>query len=484
MRPFLHGLTITTALLVAQFPQFCHAQALIFGTGELGGSADSGVLYSIRADGSHYQLLHQFTGHPDGASPFGSVIRFGTKLYGVTTYGGVIGAGSLYSYDPRHNSYQKLQDFTGPKGVYPMANLFLYQGKIYGMTTGGGANKVGTVFTFDPSADSLTDVFDFPSVRASGPYPYLSVFATPAILNNKFYFTTTYGGVNDAGMIEVYDPVANTVTDLYDLSAYANPYANMVIIDSVLYGADNDQLFSFNPVGNVYNVVYSGVYTFGMTAWRGKIYAANYADYYKGNLWSFDPATGQYTNLHSFDSIPNDGYASEAYPLIFPNGRMIANCTAGGTYSWGTLFSYNIPTGGYATIFNFNGTDGGEPTGPLFALVPTAADSAGGDSSLLSVMADDHPVADSVSTSNNSSGLKLWISGPNTLEVAVFSSDAKQLALRLFNTAGQTMLTSSLSVQPGENDFSIQTNILQPGIYVVKIYGPGLSTVRQMWIGN
>jgi uncharacterized repeat protein (TIGR03803 family) len=78
----------------------------LFGTASQGGNFANGVVFTLRMDGSGYTVLRHFSATSsdtatnfDGADPFPSLAIAGSKLYGTTQYGGVTGAGTLFSLE-------------------------------------------------------------------------------------------------------------------------------------------------------------------------------------------------------------------------------------------------------------------------------------------------------------------------------------------------------------------------------------------------
>jgi len=78
----------------------------LFGTARWGGNFGSGVVFTLRTDGSGYTVLRHFSAptniggvyrNTDGASPLPSLMLSGGTLYGTTQDGGNAGAGTLFS---------------------------------------------------------------------------------------------------------------------------------------------------------------------------------------------------------------------------------------------------------------------------------------------------------------------------------------------------------------------------------------------------
>ena len=92
-------------------PLFDPVRGRLFGVAQgtdVHGPGIAGVLYSLRPDGTDFQVLHTFSGGIAGKTPVGTPALLGETLYGVTAYGGVeafgrsrtpAGGGIIYRFD-------------------------------------------------------------------------------------------------------------------------------------------------------------------------------------------------------------------------------------------------------------------------------------------------------------------------------------------------------------------------------------------------
>ena len=83
---------------------------------------DAGTMFSLATDGSGFDLIHSFggtyDGYPDGADPWGSLVRDGATMYGMTQYGGESNLGVLFRYGPEQGP--------GPEPVPEPATLVFF----------------------------------------------------------------------------------------------------------------------------------------------------------------------------------------------------------------------------------------------------------------------------------------------------------------------------------------------------------------------
>lgn len=130
----------------------------LYGMTQHGGSGNCsggcGVLFKIKPDGTGYSKLIDFIG-TNGSSPFGSLISDGTYLYGMTSSGGscsfTSGCGTIFKVKPDGTGYAKMLDFSGsPNGSSPFGDLISDGNFLYGMSAYGGTsnctNGCGVIF--------------------------------------------------------------------------------------------------------------------------------------------------------------------------------------------------------------------------------------------------------------------------------------------------------------------------------------------------
>ena len=114
---------------------------------------------SQRAAAATEQTLYNFNPLQAGSLPDGGVVADGAgNLYGVATNGGAFGAGTVFEFSPNDQGgwgQKILYNFTaGIDGGDPEGGvIFDAAGNLYGMTTYGGLSGTGTVFELEHHAD-------------------------------------------------------------------------------------------------------------------------------------------------------------------------------------------------------------------------------------------------------------------------------------------------------------------------------------------
>jgi uncharacterized repeat protein (TIGR03803 family) len=113
----------------------------LYGTTELGGTAQAGVVHKIGTSGQE-TVLYSFPGATDGRYPLAGVIRDSAgNLYGTTNNGDTAGAGVVYKVSAS-GVETLLYKFTGgADGGFPYYAGVIRDssGNLYGTTTDGGS---------------------------------------------------------------------------------------------------------------------------------------------------------------------------------------------------------------------------------------------------------------------------------------------------------------------------------------------------------
>src|SRR5271167_2606724 len=123
------------------------------------------------AQAQTFTVLHQFTGGPDGKTPYsGLTLDRAGNVYGTTAYGAngncLAGCGTVFRIS-RAGVLTTLFRFNGQDGETPEANVTVASdGTLYGTTEFGGANGTGNVYRLQPPARSWQRYRDVERDRA------------------------------------------------------------------------------------------------------------------------------------------------------------------------------------------------------------------------------------------------------------------------------------------------------------------------------
>ncbi len=259
-------------------------------------------------------LLYQFTGAPDGASPYAGPTLKGTTLYGTTMEGGTgpgdTGYGIVYAISTTTGKETILHTFTANTqtpydGVEPLGGLVLdKKGNLYGTTLGGGmydAEGYGTIYEIAKSGKQYVEkvIYAF-SGGLDGGYPY---YVTPVFdKSGNLYGTTAYGGSYGNGVVFKLSPggVLTTLHSFYQAGGDGyNPDAGVAL----------------DTKGNVYGTAPGG------------------GAYGYGVLYEIT-ASGQYSILYNFTGGTDGGTPRNA--LVYKGGKLYGTAQSGGAgCTWG-----------------------------------------------------------------------------------------------------------------------------------------------------
>jgi uncharacterized repeat protein (TIGR03803 family) len=173
------------------------AGGAIYGTAQMGGTANCGAVWAIYPPNSEGAVwteatLHNFnpgsTGS-DGCEPYGGLAQDSSgSLYGTTVDGGISTTGVVYQLIPAGNDplqYTVIHYFAGPDGRGPEAPPVVGKGGVlYGTAVAGGyqtTGGLGAVYELTPPAQTGgtwtdTTLFDFDNgAEGSHPVPQLAI---------------------------------------------------------------------------------------------------------------------------------------------------------------------------------------------------------------------------------------------------------------------------------------------------------------------
>jgi uncharacterized repeat protein (TIGR03803 family) len=331
---------------------------IIYGTTSTGGLGGSGTIFSMNPDGSAYTVLHSFAGGAaDGASPYYSgLVLSGGTLYGMTPAGGAAGTGVIFSIDTDGSHFSLLHSFTGvgTDGASPYGSLIVSESMLYGLTSEGGSDSDGVIFSIASDGSNYNTLYSFSEVGNDGANPYGNL----TLSGTTLYGMTSANGTFSNGTIFSIDIDGSGYNSLYSFTGGddgGSPYATLVASGSKLYGstysggANSDGVvFSFDTGTKLLNPVYaftgaadgyspgeltlSGNLLYGMTPYGGNNNA--------GNIFSLNTDGSNFNVLYSFVGA-TDGEAPGA-GLIISGNALLGTASSGGASNQGTLFEFGL----------------------------------------------------------------------------------------------------------------------------------------------
>ncbi|MEP6951871.1 MAG: choice-of-anchor tandem repeat GloVer-containing protein [Ginsengibacter sp.] len=312
----------------------------LYGMTKFGGNSNKGVIFSYDPATGIYAKLLDFDG-TNGAIPSGSLIQASNgKLYGMTMSGGTSvddEFSAIFSFDPLSSTFTKLKELHRADGYEPLGSLVqASNGKLYAMTSNGGSLNAGGIFSFDPVTGTYTKLMDFDGDN-SGNNAWGDLCQAQ---NGKLYGMTSSGGANGFGVFFSFDPSSSTYAKLRDFGRTAtdgrSPLGSLTqASDGKLYGMTTNGnfddianiiygvIFSYDPSSSAYTILKSfnnfndGASPHGkfLQASDGKLYGTTYNGGASsvGVIFSFDRSTSTYTRRTDFNNLnganPDNGSA-------------------------------------------------------------------------------------------------------------------------------------------------------------------------------
>ncbi len=297
------------------------------------------------AQSDSFVVLHDFSGTPDGATPYATLVRAtdGT-LYGSTYEGGVSNRGTVFKIDVAGKA-TVLYSFTGSQdGGSPWSGLVLDSaGNLYGTTYSGGEYGSGTVFKLDETG-AETVLYSFGATPEDGAFPFSGLIVDQ---EGNFYGTTQLGGTAGLGTVFKLDST-DRETVLYQFAGTpdgAYPYGGLV----------RDQS------GNLYGTTLNG----------GRFkHCSSGSGFGCGTVFKLDKS-GKETVLHSFGGTVKDGALPYAGLILGSSNTLYGTTNGGGALTDGTVFAIDV-TGGEKVLYAFKAGSSG--THPFAGLVRDSKD--------------------------------------------------------------------------------------------------------------
>jgi uncharacterized repeat protein (TIGR03803 family) len=309
-----------------------------------------------------FKSLYSFANSPDGATPYGAVIKDKLgNLYGTTIAGGSSGAGTVFEVNPKTRQETVLYSFTGgADGSQPLAGLVMDKsGNLYGTTKAGGSTGTGTVFEVNPKTRQETVLYSFTG-QPDGATPFSGLVMDKS---GNLYGTTFAGGSSNDGIVYKVNIKTQQETVLYSFAG--DPDGGEPVYGNLL----------MDKSGNLYGTTQGGG-------------SSN-----RGAVWELS-AKGTETVLYSFtggkDGGGSDIGGADQSLAMDTKGNLYGTTERGGLGS-GVVFKVNIKTKTETVLYTFTGsTDGGIPSSGLVRdrkgnFYGTTVSSANGDGTVFKV---------------------------------------------------------------------------------------------------
>ena len=328
-----------------------------------GGASGFGTIFSLTPDGTK-TTLYSFKGGSDGETPTGGLEYVGDKFYGDTTNGGNgagpncnASCGTVFSVT-RAGIETVLAAFsgTGSSPQFPNGSGLVSIGDtLYGVSTAGGSLNVGSVFSVT-TGGTLNVLYSF---GKKYPQDGLVPYATLTKMNGVLYGNTSgSAGVNSGVIYSVTPKGKETVLHIISrpkVQGY-HPISRLAYLGNTLYGTNSEggqynggTFFLCRPTGKLrklyaFGAPGDGINPLSLTRVNRTFYGAanGGGSSGKGMLFAITEA-GVETQLYSFSGT-QDATAPNSR-LLNVNGTFYGTSTSGGgstqcSGGCGTVFSY------------------------------------------------------------------------------------------------------------------------------------------------
>lgn len=364
---------------------------VLYGTTQLGGTNDYGVIFSVNTDGTGYTILHSFTGGPDGGVPDKDLLVCDGIIYG-TAHGTNMPYGEIFSMQTNGNNFNVVYTFTantdGALGN-PNGGLILCDGVFYGTAYQGGITNAGSIFSV--STNGTFHLLHLFQADTDGENPLGLLVLSDGVL----YGTTRNGGTNGEVVGTVYSIGTNgdnfTVLHMFGRGTndVRNSDAGLVLSGDTLYGTGIDGgmygrggVFFITTNGSDYGVVHSfNPATEGFIAQTGLALSGNtlygttiaYGDSdLSGTVYSVNTDGSSFTTLYTASPPPggiggtNSDGAEFSGALAMAGNVLYGTSVLGGADGEGTVYSLAVVpaistlgiVGTNLTLNGFNGIEG------------------------------------------------------------------------------------------------------------------------------
>jgi len=302
----------------------------LYGTTFNGGARDRGIVFKLTPPNWKMDILHSFTGGPDGSNPMaGLIFDPAGNLFGTASLGGAVspqheyGCGTVFRLAPPNWTLSVAYEFTcGADGGYPQNAVTRDQsGALFGCTQDfGNATSKGTVYqlrpTFTPFVFAEFTLYSFSGTDGWGCNSNLVMDPTGAIFGTS--------GAGSGGFGEIFKLTPPTLTVLHSFGQCSG-------------GGCTCQTDGCSPSG----LILEG----------GKLYGVAFSGGASGNgvIYKLTPPSWTYAGIHAFAGTPDGagplGIAFDSGVLIGVtqsggNNTATVDCASGcRTISWGSAYA-------------------------------------------------------------------------------------------------------------------------------------------------
>lgn len=318
-------LLLFSALLITGNAFVAHAQGIhqLWGMTTAQGRFYQGTIFTTTQAGRNPTKQFDFNFDRAGAL-VGEFIEYSGEFYATAVNSERTNQGILFKWNPVTDEYKVLHEFKVDEGTYPNQILALVNNKIYGTTIFGGYYKSGVIFEFDPATGIYSKRSEFGNILSNNSGTVAKSFT---LMNGKLYGTAT--PYNGSGILYEWDPISYSFTKVNSLPSGGPgaPFAKMVAFQNKLYGVTVEtgtnklgEIIEWDPATNIVVSKVSFTAQTGSKPWSEPL--VKNGKFY--GMTSNDGAFGAGT-LYEWDPVTN--MLSKKVDL--PNGSTMQNNSTG-----------------------------------------------------------------------------------------------------------------------------------------------------------
>jgi uncharacterized repeat protein (TIGR03803 family) len=355
-----------------------------------------GTIFKVNADGSDFVPLHLFDDPLTGSAPWAGLIQGSDgALYGTTLTGGSLGGGTAFRLNPDGNGFTVLVNFDVPSttgGLLKSSLLQASNGVLYGTTSAGTSLGAGTLFKLNTDGSGFAVLVDFDPVAIGGAPVAGLIQASDGRL-----YGTAQGGTLGGGIVYRLNLDGSGLTVVKNLAGALSGFNLTAPVtqgtDGALYGASsqggsNDGgyafvvntdgsgfavLKNFDAPSNVSNTTGDNIAAGLLQGSDGKLYGAAFqgGSSNQGTLFRMNTDGTGFAVLQDLffsPDIPTDGSGPIGKLLQGADGFLYGTANSGGSAAAaaGTIFKLRPDGSGFVVLKSLDyDNDGGFPFGSL-----------------------------------------------------------------------------------------------------------------------
>ncbi len=118
-----------------------------------GGYANTGVIFSYDLATGTFKDRYHFPANNTHPEYENGLILYNNKFYGTIRQES---GGLLFEFNPNNQQFKVLHNFTAATGILPLSYPTVFNGKLYGTTSYGGINNGGVIYEYDIASSTYT----------------------------------------------------------------------------------------------------------------------------------------------------------------------------------------------------------------------------------------------------------------------------------------------------------------------------------------